>query len=573
MRRPFRRGASRPEARPSRVRPPGVLLASAAMLLVLPQAASGKLEPRTISPAGVSASSPRIASDGAGNVVTVWRELADETASIRAATRSAGGEWSSSARISLPAAATEAPELAMDRLGNAVAVWHRSNGRDSVVQAAVRPVGGAWSAPQDLSPAGEVAFNADVAVEAARATVVWAAMRDFRSVVRSSARAISGAWSPAETASDSISNAYAPQVAMDDHGNAVASWQWWDGAYLVIQAALRPLAGPWAAPETLSGTGRDASRPRLAMGAEGNLVVGWLRFDGSWTLGQVAYRPAGGRWEPPHNLSERSGRTHALQLALNRRGDAIVLWVQEGDPWSSYRPAGATRWGARTTLLSEDFLHYYWGSAAPEVALDEEGNATVVQQHSFWYKQPGRSWEEGWLWSSEESTHVRTTVTTEKPRNATAVSIQLGKEDDRIDAVSYDAETAQEQAKAAEEESGEDGDGDDEFAVLRGTPEADILIGTPGNDVIYGLGGTDRIDGRGGRDVIYGGTGHDRIAGGRGNDVLFGGWGRDVLRGNAGNDKLRGRDGIRDTIFGGQGVDRVRLDRWLDRGYSVELGL
>ena len=550
-----------------------MFLAFAAVLFVLPDAAAAKLEPHTISPADASASSPRIGSDGAGNVVAVWRELAGGSASIRAATRTPAGDWSPSARISVPAAATEAPELAVDRLGNAVAVWHRSNGRGSIVQAAVRPTGGPWSAAQDLSPPGELAFNADVAVEAGRATVVWAAMRDFRSVVRSSSRTISGTWSPAETASDPISNAYAPQVEMDDQGNAVTSWRWWDGAYLVVQVALRPGAGPWAAPETLSGPGRDASQPRLAMDAAGNVLVGWLRFDGSWTVGQVASRPAGGDWEPPHNLLERSGRTRALQLALNRRGDAIVLWVQEGQPWTSSRPAGATRWAARTTMLSERFYHYYWGSALPEIALDEEGNATAVHQHSFWYREPGRAWEEGWLWDSEESTHVGTTVTTDRPRTATVLSIDLGKEDDRIEAIAYDAETAEEQRKEAEEGSDEDGDqGDDEeFELIMGTPGPDLIIGTPGNDLIYGLGGADRIDGRGGDDVIYGGNGADHIAGGRGNDLLIGGWGRDVLRGNGGNDVLRGKDGIPDTMFGGRGIDRVSFDRWLDRNYSVEL--
>lgn len=533
----------------------------------LTQAASGKLEPRTISPAGVSASAPRIASDGAGNVVAVWRELADDSASIRAATRSAAGEWSSSTRISLPAAATEAPELAMDRLGNAVAVWHRSNGRDSVVQAVVRPAGGAWSVPQDLSPPGEVAFNADVAVEAGRATVVWVAMRDFRSVVRSASRTITGNWAPEETASDSMSNAYAPQVAMDDHGNAVATWQWWDGAYLVVQAARRPAAGPWTAPETLSGTGRDASRPRLAMDAQGNAVAGWARFDGSWMAAQVAYRPAAGPWEPTRNLSERGGRAVGVRPALNRRGDAIVVWVQDGRSWSRHRPLGAERWGASVVFEHTWELE----SAVPDVALDEQGNATAVFSYAFWYRQPGRPWEKGWLWESYGETHVHTAVTTDRPRTATAVAIDLGERDDRIHAVSYDADTAKEQA--TEEGDAPEEDGEEEFELLRGTDGADTLIGTPGNDIIYGFGGNDTIDGRGGLDVIYGGTGHDRIAGGRGDDVLVGGWGRDVLRGNAGNDKLRGRDGIRDTIFGGRGVDRVRLDRWLDRGYSIERNL
>jgi hypothetical protein len=401
-------------------------------------------------------------------------------------------------------------------------------------------------------------------------------MRNLRSVVRSSTRSIgasAGTWSPAETASDPISNAYAPRVAMDDQGNAIASWQWWDGAYLVVQAAFRSPAGPWAAPETLSGTGRDSSRPRVAMDAAGNALVGWLRFDGSWTRGQVTYRPSGGPWEPPHNVSERGGRVLGVQLALNRRGDGLVVWVRGGEPFTSFRPAGAKRWGGPATILDDSFYSSYWQSADLKVALDEAGNATIVQQDSFWYKQPSRSWEEGWLWEPDGPTHADTAVTAEKPRDATAISIQLGKDDDRIDAVSYDADTAQEQAKAREEDSGDDEDEDDdeEFDVIKGTAGPDLLVGTSGNDVIYGLGGADRIDGGGGHDVIYGGNGPDRLSGGRGNDVLVGGWDRDVLRGNAGNDTLRGRDGIPDTMFGGRGIDRVRYDRWLDRNFSVEL--
>ena len=141
------------------------LLASA-VALVFPAIAGGELEPLTLSAAGASASSPRIASDGAGNVVTVWREVNGDQSSIRAMFRRRGGSWGELRQLSAPAASTESPELAMDRLGNAVAVWHRSTGRDSVVQAAVRPAGGTWSAPEDLSEADEAAFNADAALVA-----------------------------------------------------------------------------------------------------------------------------------------------------------------------------------------------------------------------------------------------------------------------------------------------------------------------------------------------------------------------------------------------------------------------
>ena len=215
------------------------LLATAVALVVFPTAATGELRPADLSRGGASGSTPRIASDGAGNTVVVWREVDGDTSAIRAAVRPAGGSWASAERISAPAPATESPRLAMDRLGNAVAVWQRSNGHDSVVQAAIRPAGGAWSPPQDLSAPGEPAFNADVALEAGQVTAVWTVLRDRRTAVETSSAPVAGSWGPVQTLSGPIGNASTPVVAVDDEGAAVAAWRWADGAYLVVQAASR----------------------------------------------------------------------------------------------------------------------------------------------------------------------------------------------------------------------------------------------------------------------------------------------------------------------------------------------
>ncbi len=324
----------------TRMRP---ALLAAFVLLVFPNVAGGELKATSLSPAGASASSPRIASDGRGNIVAAWREVDGDQSSIRAAFRQKGEAWGEVRRISTPAASTESPELAMDRLGNAVAVWHRSTGRDSVVQAAVRPAGGTWSAAQDLSAAGDLAFNADVALEAGRLTAVWTVVRERRSIVQSSSRTIDGSWEPAETVSDPSDNSYAPAVAMDDGGGAVASWQRSDGGFLVVQAALRTSDGDWSGPEALSGRGRHATRPVVAMDANGNALVGWVRYNGSWFAAQVARLSSGETWAPAQNLSERGGNAGGLDLAMNRRGDAVVTWVQGnltaiGNLWSSFRP-------------------------------------------------------------------------------------------------------------------------------------------------------------------------------------------------------------------------------------------
>jgi Ca2+-binding RTX toxin-like protein len=601
-------------------------------LVVFPSAATGELKPLDISPDGASGSAQGIVSDGAGNIAVVWREADADSSSIRAAFRPAGQGWDPSQRISAPAAETESPRLAMDSLGNTVAVWQRSTGHDSVVQAAIRPAGSTWSEPQDLSTPGEAAFNADVTAKAGRVTAIWTALRDRRTVVESSSRTIAGSWAPAQTVSAPTGNASDPVVAMDAQGGAVASWRSSDGAFLLVHAAVRLDDGSWSEPEVLSGPGRGASEPLIAMDAEGNAVVAWLRYNGSWIASQVARRPAGGSWELPHNLSERGANAGGLDLAMNSRGDAVITWAQgrfasSGDLWSSFRPAASNRWNRVPVTRA-------WPGLQARVALDEQGNATVVWGGAYTisasFKPVGQAWQENFLLSSYDFVAVHPAVTTQRPENATAVWIHVGKADDQIQTVSYDVNTVKEQnqdEEDQEEDQDEDEDEDEETVegqIVRGTPHADVLVGTPGNDVLYGYAGNDTIIGRGGRDIVYGGpgrdlimsgrgadrvfggdgrdviiggrgndilrggvgsdvlrsgrgsdrvsgaAGRDRIFGGPGNDTLRGGDGRDLLKGNSGNDTLRARDRGSDAVFGGTGLDLYGLDRWLDRARSIE---
>jgi hypothetical protein len=540
-------------------------------LVALPGSAIGELKPIDISHGDASGSSPRIATDGAGDMVAVWREVDGDTSSIRAAFRPAGGAWSPGEQISKPAAATESPRLAMDKLGNAIAVWKRSAGHDSVIQAAIRPAGGAWSDPEDLSAPADVAFNADVALKAGHVTAVWTVLRDRQTVIETSSRAIDTTWRVVQQLSGPVGNASTPMVAVDEQGGALATWRWSDGAFLVVQAATRSKEGLWSLPEVLSGPGRSASQPQIAMDADGNALVAWLRFNGSWTAAQVAHRSSNGTWEPVHDLSERGGNARRLDLAMNSRGDAVVTWTQSqlqssADLWAAFRRAGSQNW-TRGPVTDE------WYGLDPHVALDEQGNATAVWAGSFTisasFKPSGEAWQPNYLLSDYEFAAAQPAVTMQRPENATAVWVRTAQSGDHVQAVSYDVNTYKEQ-EDQDEEDDDDDEGDDdsteEGQTLRGTSGPDTLIGTPGDDVLYGYGGRDSIDGRGGRDVVYGGpgrdliiggTGSDRLYGGDGSDRITGGRGGDVLRGGLGSDLLSGNRG-RDVLYGAAGRDKLR---------------
>jgi hypothetical protein len=96
--------------------------------------------------------------------------------------------------------------------------------------------------------------------------------------------------------------------------------------------------------------------------------------------------------------------------------------------------------------------------------------------------------------------------------------------------------------------------------TFAGNAKANYITGTAGNDVIYGLGGNDVLLGAKGNDVLFGGIG---------SDVLDGGTGRDRLYGGPGKDTLRARDGQRDVVDCGPGLDMAYVDR-LDRVSACE---
>jgi Ca2+-binding RTX toxin-like protein len=96
--------------------------------------------------------------------------------------------------------------------------------------------------------------------------------------------------------------------------------------------------------------------------------------------------------------------------------------------------------------------------------------------------------------------------------------------------------------------------------TLIGTSRADMLLGNGGNDTLRGKAGADRLDGGKGADNLNGGPGNDTVNGGPGNDTLDGGAGIDHLLGGPGRDTIKVRDGVRDFIGCGGGVDTVIAD-------------
>lgn len=96
---------------------------------------------------------------------------------------------------------------------------------------------------------------------------------------------------------------------------------------------------------------------------------------------------------------------------------------------------------------------------------------------------------------------------------------------------------------------GEGGDGDGD--LIRGRQGDDLLVGLVGDDIVYGGDGNDILYGVDGSDTLRGNAGNDRLEGLAGPDLLNGGKGADRMDGGRGKDRIEARDGVRDSVIGG----------------------
>jgi hypothetical protein len=367
----------------------GIILASA--LLLAPAAQADWLAPLDISQPTEHAGVPQVVLDAQGNATAVWELWNGEDTVVESAYRPAGGSWQVPTTLSLaPGEVTlvagehdaQGPRIAVDGQGNTTVVWTRSAGTNRlIVQALYRPAGGSWQAPVNI---GEVDTERDpepwAAVdEQGDATVVW----DDAGVLESAYRPVDGSWE-APIAVSGGEEAFVPQAAVDAQGDATAVWMAHDGSRYVVESAYRPAGGGWEAPTELSQAGEEGGDPDIALDARGDTMVVWDGHGGGEAEAvRAAYRPASGTWQTPANLSQDGDEAQSLQVALDAQGDALVVWsdsTREVGGYSivqaAYLPAGGS-WEAPVALSAAG------ENAFPsDVVFDQSGNAAVVWERS-----------------------------------------------------------------------------------------------------------------------------------------------------------------------------------------------
>ncbi|WP_154402763.1 hypothetical protein [Nocardioides speluncae] len=422
---------------------PAVIATVALLAAALPvSAAPTWLDDVTVTAEGRWAQAPAVAVDGQGNVAAiVGLSPVGAAAKPTAFRRNIRGSWRSAEPLGNPDSIFP-PTLTADRLGNITAAWAAgthdaaTNTWTYSLQTIRRTARGPWGTAQTLGEPGVTPYDPMLGTDrAGRVYLVWWTGGD-QGRVWFSRRTATGPW----TAPIPISASVGALSSLDvtPSGRLVVGWTYSDGS----SGTVGPTEGFFLRERSATGTWspvlrRAVDQPGdidLALAEDGALdmlttqrnAAGDMSTLGSW------YRPAGGVLGPMKPITSAAS-LGALKVVSDLRGGAVAAY-EDGDVKTLARRKGATTWttpqgvpvdqsvgsdlavGAGGSVVLAFFGYETetgqgvyavrrssagtWGSTRqigdnhkwgfyghrPSVAVDDEGNATVVW--SEFYGEP-----------------------------------------------------------------------------------------------------------------------------------------------------------------------------------------
>jgi len=243
----------------------------------------------------------QIAVDAGGNAIAVWSQV-DATTSdyaIWANSYDPAHGWYGASQISAAGTPNRDPRIAFDAAGNAMLVWRQFNGTRNVIMASRLTVGAGASVvtPVDDALMG-TSSEPRIAVDPiGNAIAVWNQYDGtLTNVWANRYNATNGAWGTAQLVAADDSDIYSdPDVTVDAAGNAIAVWLQLDvtGNYN-IRNNRYSIGQGWGAAQTIDiGSPWDANSPQITLNAAGNAAVVWEQFDsasGHYNIWASTYR-------------------------------------------------------------------------------------------------------------------------------------------------------------------------------------------------------------------------------------------------------------------------------------------
>lgn len=351
--------------------------------------------------AGRDAIDVKVGVDAAGNAVAVWQNFGSTASNIQAATYDfAAKVWSKPVYLISEMTSEQSaadPHLTVDAAGNAVAVWDYSDGTTYNIQAATYDFASqTWSLPKIISQAISIggSMTSQVAVDAiGNAVAIWQTIDDAECSIQAATYDFaSKVWStPVNIVSTNLTDETLTlhQIVVDPAGNAIAIWQYSDRLAFNIQAAAYDFTSKvWSKPINLTPISINkqiAYFPQIAVDPAGNAVAVWQYFDGTvFNIQAATYDFTSKVWSMPVNLILPNivGQDvfNNPQVAVDSAGNAIAVWEYSGRIISNLQVAtydfASKVWSEPTYLISPVLTDET--PSFPQIKLDTVGNAVAI---------------------------------------------------------------------------------------------------------------------------------------------------------------------------------------------------
>lgn len=275
---------------------------------------------------------PQVALDSEGNAVAVWVAFNGTNNVIQAARLKYGKSWSAPVVISSENVDACSPDVFVDWIGNAVAVWVSQANPNSVIRAASLPYLGPWSTPCTISNISESATEPQVVIDhMCQATAIWKSFADSHFSIQSATLASGRSWSPVVDISTSGADAIQADIAVDFDGNLMAVWVQFVGKRSIIKSASRPAGSTlWSIPSNVSSKSKTAYTPQIAFDDWGNAIAVWYKNKGKGSVVLAAMLPyEKKKWSSSVILSPSGQTSDCPQVAVDPLGYAVVCWTNE----------------------------------------------------------------------------------------------------------------------------------------------------------------------------------------------------------------------------------------------------
>ncbi len=272
--------------------------------------------------------------------------------------------------------------IALDPMGNGVAVWGRTTGQKATEDVWADSYNHSlrtWSGPVKISGGGN-AVNGRVAMDPnGNAHFVWE--EGFPTQIMYRTLSAEGVWtpnlaSPPEQIFESALPQFSPQIKVDGEGNALAVWMELKRGLHKIHSAQKRFDGSWASLGIVSpsrGNSLLSSTKTISMNDSGKALLVWEEaVNGRSQIWGARYKEYA--WEPPFLISdETEKKCDSPAVGIDDQGNSVIVWHEDGSIQSKALIHEALSPQMRVSDPAYKAIH-------PDIAVDGMGNGVVVYE-------------------------------------------------------------------------------------------------------------------------------------------------------------------------------------------------